>query len=332
MASSSSIPEILNQDQDQQQLQQHQGQLERAAYLLAISTMKLKEYQLRVQVENPVDFSSLIHHSCNIKKFYNTQKWKDYFRMLNGPTYKALVRHFWVRATIFDRQAADAEERDLVLCYPELVGKSREEMMLEPFNGTEIRSTVMGVPIRITQEVIALVIGVEASGVYSGIEINNPKNSFWNDIVNMTLYNPTTPKKYDVLDMEKKMLFKIQYENLLPKGGGSDRPSLAHKVFIHHLIKGDKINLPKYIFKYMEKELWKSQNKDRVWVPYGRLLSKIFHQGGIINALNQTRFYTIQMLDTVVGKVINGKTLKNMQLIREFTPLKTDMSESMVVS
>jgi hypothetical protein len=38
------------------------------------------------------------------------------------------------------------------------------------------------------------------------------------------------------------------------------------------------------------------------------------------------------MLDTVVGKVINGRTLKNMFLIQEFTPLKSDISESMVVS
>jgi len=61
-------------------------------------------------------------------------------------------------------------------------------------------------------------------------------------------------------------------------------------------------------------------------------LSEIFHQGGIIAALGQTRFYTDQMLETVVGKVINGRTLKNMSLVTKFTPLKTDISESMVVS
>jgi hypothetical protein len=244
-------------------MQQHQNQPERVAYLMAGSTMELKKYQLVVQVENPVDFSSLLHHGCNIKGFYNTQGWQEYFRMLNGPTYKALVRHFWVRASIFDRKAADAEERDLVLRYPELAGKTREEMMLEPFNRTEIRSTVMGVPIKITQEVIASVIGVEASGKYSRIKISCSKESFWNDSVNMTLFNSTKPNKYADLDMVKKILLKIQYENLLPKGGGNEQPLLAHKVFIHHLIKGEKINLPKYIFKFMENQLWKSQNKNR---------------------------------------------------------------------
>ena len=82
----------------------------------------------------------------------------------------------------------------------------------------------------------------------------------------------------------------------------------------------------------MVKELWKSQNEDRFWVPYGRLLSEIFHQGGIIEALSQTRFYNDQMLETVVGKVINGKTLKHMQLIKRSTPLSSDLKESMVVS
>jgi len=151
-------------------------------------------------------------------------------------------------------------------------------MQLEPFTGTEIRSSVMGVPIQIIEQIIASVLGVEAEGMYSGIEIPNPKPSSWKDIVDMTLLNSTKAGKYNDLDMQKKMLLKIQYENLLPKGGGSDQPSLAHKVFIHHIIHGEKVNLPKYTFKYMVKELWKSQNENRVWVTYGRLLSEIFHQ------------------------------------------------------
>ena len=95
---------------------------------------------------------SLLFHGCDIKQFYVAQGWLHYFKLLNGPTYKALVRHFWVRATIYDKQAAEEEERNLVLLYPELAGKTREEMKLEPFTGTEIRSSVMGVPIQITEQ------------------------------------------------------------------------------------------------------------------------------------------------------------------------------------
>jgi hypothetical protein len=31
--------------------------------------------------------------------------------MLNGPTYEALVKHFWVRASVYDKAASEAEEK-----------------------------------------------------------------------------------------------------------------------------------------------------------------------------------------------------------------------------
>jgi len=78
------------------------------------------------------------------------------------------------------------------------------------------------------------------------------------------------------------------------------------------------------------KELRESQKKDKVWVPYGRLLSEIFHQGGMLKALSETHYFADEMLEIVTGKVINAKTLKNMQLIKKVTPLSSDISESMV--
>jgi len=91
MASSISFPESSNQDQ---QLVQQQDQPERAAYVISGSTMNLKEHQLKIQVENPVDFKSLMFHGCDIKEYYVVQGLMKYFDMLNGPTYKTLVRHF----------------------------------------------------------------------------------------------------------------------------------------------------------------------------------------------------------------------------------------------
>jgi len=125
----------------------------------------------------------------------------------------------------------------------------------------------MGIPVHISEETIAYVLGTEATGKYSDIDVPNSKTSPWNDIVNMTLFNFKQPGKYSDLSMVNKMLLKIQYENLLPKGGGSDQPSLAHKIFLHHIINGEKVNVPKYIFKHMIKELRESQKKSRVWFP-----------------------------------------------------------------
>jgi hypothetical protein len=94
------------------------------------------------------------------------------------------------------------------------------------------------------------------------------------------------------------MFLKLQNENLLPKGGGSDQPSLTHRVFLHHFIQKDRVNAPKYIFKHMIKELRESQQKKRQWVPYGRLISEILYQEGILKALSIVDIFIDEQLGT----------------------------------
>jgi len=77
-----------------------------------------------------------------------------YFEMLNRPTYVTLVKDFWVRAEVYDVEAAKEEEIKAVIKDSSLRGKTRQEMGLESFRQTEIRLSVMGIPITIT-EVIA---------------------------------------------------------------------------------------------------------------------------------------------------------------------------------
>jgi len=130
------------------------------------------------------------------------------------------------------------------------------------------------------------------------------------------------------------MLLKIQNENLLPKGGGSNKPSLEHMVFLHYFIRKEKANVPKYIFKHMIKTLRESQLSNKTWIPYGRLISEILHQGGILRALSDTKVFTDKHLGTVTGKVINGSTLRHVKLIRkeDYKKLNTDLKESTAIS
>jgi hypothetical protein len=171
------------------------------------------------------------------------------------------------------------------LLYPSLKGKTRKEIGLEPFTCTEIRSSICGIPVVIVQWQIASVLGIEASGKYSGIDISSSEEGFWKEKVNMVMYNSTQAGKYADLSIDKKLLLKIQNENLLPKGGG-DKPTLAKKVLLQHFIKGEKVNVPKYMFKHLIDNLRKSQLENRPWVPYGRLLSEIFYQGDILDRLS----------------------------------------------
>jgi len=164
--------------------------------------------------------------------------------------------------------------------------------------------------------------------------LDNNKKSPWNQIVNQTMFNSKKKGAYSDLTMEKKMLLKIQNENLLPKGGGSDQPSLKHKVFLHYFITKEKANVPKYIFKHMIKALRESQTIKRTWIPYGRLISEILHQGGFLKALSDTKVFIDQQLGTMTGKIINGSTIRNMNMIKKevYKKLETDMKESRAVS
>jgi len=164
--------------------------------------------------------------------------------------------------------------------------------------------------------------------------LDNNKKSPWNDTVNMTMFNSTKKRKYCDLSMEHKLLLKIQNDNLLPKGGGGDQPSLDHRVFLHFFMTQKKANVPKYFFRRMIKTLRESQTIKRSWILYGRLISEILHQGGILNTLKEVNIFTAGRLDTVTGKMINGSTMKHMKLIKkeDYTELSTDLKESVVVS
>jgi len=140
------------------------------------------------------------------------------------------------------------EEHEKVLIDPSLEGKTREQLGLKPFTCTEIRSNIMGIPITITEEICARAIRRVVEGSF---EEGLDKTSPWNDVVNMTMFNNMKKGKYNDLRMEYKMLQKIMTEDLLPKGGGVDQPSLDHRVLLHFLIKKEKANVSKYIFNHM---------------------------------------------------------------------------------
>jgi len=151
-----------------------------------------------------VDFTSVLHHGCDIKGYYESQDLIPYFNKLNGPTYENLVKHFWVRASVFDKHAAKLEEAEKVFIDPTLEGKTREQMGLEPFLATEIRSSIMGVPVFINQEIITYVIGRTYEGNFKD-GLDNNKKSYWNHIVNETMFNSTKKRVYKNLSMGKKI-------------------------------------------------------------------------------------------------------------------------------
>ena len=181
----------------------------------------------------------------------------------------------------------------------------------------------MGIPISIYEETIAKACGRDAEGSFK--ENLNSKTSPWKAVVNRSLFNGKKKGKYCDMQKEHKLLVKIMAECLLPKGGGVNQLSLEHKVFLHFVVTFEKANVPKYIFNHMLWALKESQDNNISFIPYGRLLLEIFHQGGILKVIKLSKTVTDDQLGTVTGKVINASTLTKMLLIKVVTKLDTDL-------
>ncbi|AES70076.1 hypothetical protein MtrunA17_Chr3g0096291 [Medicago truncatula] len=298
------------------------------SHVLKERTIFVSMDKLDVQIESPVDFDSLERNEVDIKGYFVTQQMMEYFKMLNRPSYMNLVKDFWVKAEVYDRQDAEKEEAKLVKKNPGLKGKSRTEMGLKPFNGTEIRSAVMGMEITITVETIAKACNCPNSGLF---QVDVVKNQ-WENKITTVLFKGNAKAKTSKMSSAHMMLLKILSDCIFQKGGGTDYPSLDHKVVLYCLATFDRINLPKYILHHMCWEIRESQRIGRRQIPFGRLLSEIFVQGKLLKYLRETGVSSDDELGNVTGKIINGKTLYSMSIIEKFNPHSKDMNEGNVQS
>jgi len=288
-------------------------------------TMAIPFELFEVQSESPVDFASLNRNGMEMDALIATQEMFLYFEMLNGPTYVTLVKDFWVRAEVYDVDAAKDEELRAVIKDPSLRGKTRKEMGLESFRQTEIRSAVMGIPITITEEVIAKACRVTATGRFIwNANRNHPLLDIYKGVV---LKGNSSTKLVDI-DGHHRMLLKFMTECFFQKRGGSDQPSVDHKLVLYFFAAYNKINLPKYLMHHLCWAVKEGIRGKRKQIPCGRLLSEIFTQGKMLETLRRNNLASDKTLRTRTGKIINGKTLQNMKIIKKFSPNEKDLKES----
>jgi len=288
-------------------------------------TMAIPYESFEVQIESSVDFASLNRNEMDMDALIAAQEMFPYFDMLNAPTYVKLVKDLWVRAEVYDLEAAKAEELEAITREPSLKGKTRKEMGLEPFRQTEIRSAVMGIPITITEEVIAKACRVAPTGRFLwNVSRNHPLLDSFKGVV---LKGNSSTKLVDI-DGQHRMLLKFMTACFFQKGGGYDQPSVDHKLVLYFLAAFDKINLPKYLMHHLCWAVKEGIRGKRKQTPCGRLLSEIFTQGKLLKTLRRNNLASYKTLRTTTGKIINGKTLKNMKIIKKFSPNEKDLKES----
>ena len=274
-------------------------------------TMDIPWESLIVQVESPVDFASLKKYEVNMEGLIETQMLSEYFKMLNGPTYVNLVKDFWLKAEVYNEKPAKVVSKQ--------AGSKKGKMVMDmnptSFDSLEIRSEVMGIPITITEEVIAKACRRHAEGRFQEIVRKE-------DVLLQGYYNTLLGGKKDAkpseMEIHNRMLVKFSNDCFFQRAGGSDQPNNQQKLAIYFMAILEKINFPRYVMDHLCWAINESITRGRKQVPYGRLLSEIFHQGRVLEFLKRTRSASDKCFKvSTAERTISSRSLHSMKFFKE---------------
>jgi len=271
-----------------------------AATYIKPRTMHMDKEVLNLLIELAVDFGSLEINGCDIRPFLKYQHLNNYFEMLNGPSYTKLVKYLWVRAEVYDQEAAHREEYEKILQNRSLEGNTREQIGLTKFTSVEIRSVVMGVKVTITEAMISKITGCRDNGMFFTDTNKTIKTSEWGPKIHKALFEGRQTEKCVHLRKEHMIHQKLIIMCFMPWEGGTNYMSWDHKYFLCFLVKQFPINLPACIFDYMCNSI-REGIKGKKTLPYTRLLSEIIHQ-----KLEDLGIASDKDLGTCTGNVTNG--------------------------
>ncbi|MCH92401.1 F-box/kelch-repeat protein, partial [Trifolium medium] len=181
------------------------------------NVMEFGEDLLKFCYDRPVDFESLKVNDFDVEELFLNQGWKRYFEVLNGPIFTNLIKEFWMKSRVYDDVSAKMEVDQLVLKDPSLKGKTREEMGLKAYNGTEIRSVIAGLDITITKAHFAKLLNLEDKGE----KISDYKSGlhYRKDIKKEVYEDESLIGKSKGLKSNCLVLFKIFISSIVPRSG-----------------------------------------------------------------------------------------------------------------
>ncbi|MCI22183.1 hypothetical protein A2U01_0043359, partial [Trifolium medium] len=146
----------------------------------------------------------------------------------------------------------------------------------------EIRSSVMGMEVSITQDIVAHVIGALNEGTF---EPNSEKikNSEVRSRILQTLFaSEGEGNSANDLCLIHKLLFKVLIKSIVPKEGGETHLSWVQRHLLLMLVEEEQIHLPAYIFNRFCEAVEEGSQKVNCLIQYCKLLSEFFHQAGLI--------------------------------------------------
>ena len=208
------------------------------------NTTSVPRDSLKVLVEQVVDFDSLMRNGVQISRFFSAQSLNPFFQIHHGPTYTELVKNFWIKAEIFDKEASEKELAVAMSLDKTKRKKTRADFGLPELTETEIRSNVMGVDVTITQSMIARILKVSEGGMF--LKGTN-STSEWAKEIFKELHEYRDSDKINDMRVEHRVLYKIILACILPREGGTDQMSWDHKHLMLFLIRNMPVDFPQYI-------------------------------------------------------------------------------------
>src|SRR4030066_1813754 len=190
----------------------------RKALMIKPNTTSVPKDSLKVLVEQVVDFDSLMRNGVQISRFFSAQSLNPFFQTHHGPTYTELVKNFWIKAEIVDKEASEKELALAMSLDKSKKKKTRTDFGLSEFIEMEIKSNVMGVDVTITQSMVAKVMKVSEGGMY--LKGSN-STSEWAKEIFKDLHEERDSDKINYMRVEHKVLYKIILACILPREGGN---------------------------------------------------------------------------------------------------------------
>jgi hypothetical protein len=257
----------------------------RATLVNPPNTMDCGRESFEFNTECMIDFESLRANGKDIAHLFMDQGWNNYFEMLNGWIYYDLIRNFWVKAYVFEEEASKEEVRKLIKDKPALKGKSRTQLGLPPFRGTEIRSNLLGMHVVITQAHIAKLLGLDNKGenVY-----NYKIGKMYKEAIEQDLFK-VKGDYGKVVNMKDEFIiaFRIMLASIFTRNGGSDTISWPHRHFIFFLLKKVKINLAACLFDHLCSSITEGHHKKKAVIHHPRLISELLRQTKLVEILKK---------------------------------------------
>ncbi len=245
-----------------------------------VTLENLQPHELKVLVEHEVKFEDMANEGYDFREDFIDMGIMDFFYM-NNSVYENLVKEFWTYAWSKDRT---------------------------------ILSYVQGRRIAITQDLIAEITHCPNEGAVETTGWEKDAGGW--GMINETIYERPGGTKAVEMKNRFRALFRIIMNCLVPKSGSVDTVSSTHKFIMWHYELKAKINLPQMAFDHLRRDMMYSRKGKHVNVPYGKLLSAIMENQGLIKHLHGLNTMEAGLaLKTMVIPVLSADNLRKMRLL-----------------